>query len=249
MPGPTTRGGILGRRRGVIPTASSDGLALLTQQLASPDPILAKVAAEACPNELRETLGLSPPNASRATLIRLPGVQGVKTGSAPSVSSSVFPSPPNPDPKRLRWDPEKRAFRLKSHPAKCDCAGRRSALTGEPLDCGLCDGRKGRSARFLPEPAPATCRYCGRPSAYGWAQQICHRCERYRTSIEGGHMAQHSIVDRRGWTGPATIGDDTLLLTIQRRLTQSENRNANLEEKALKKAKRLAKSAKFAEAA
>jgi hypothetical protein len=62
-------------------------------------------------------------------------------------------------------------------------------------------------------------------------------------------MSRHSIADRRGWTGPATIGDDALLLTIQRRLAQSENRNANLEEKALKKAKRLAKAAKFEKAA
>lgn len=238
---------ILGRRRSSPSAASPDGLALLTQQLASPNPVLAKVAAEACPDELREMLGLSPQTASGATLTRLPGVQGLKAGSAPRVQqaggTSQLDPPSNPDPKRLRWDPEKRAFRLKSHPTKCDCAGRRSALTGEPLDCGLCDGRKGHPARFQPGAAPAPCRYCGRPSAYGWAQQICLRCERHRTQIEASHMANHSIAAQRGWTGPAPIGDDTLLVTIQRRLSQSENRDVKLEAQAVKREKRLARIA------
>jgi hypothetical protein len=248
MPRPTRIGtvghrdrrGILGRRYAPPAPVSPDGLELIARQLASPDLVLRRLAAEVS-EIVRNPAGAV---LTRPVLSEVPNDRGF-----PGVQNQVFPSPPNPDPKRLRWDPEKRAFRLKSHPAKCDCAGRRSALTGEPLDCGICDGRKGRPARFLPGPAPAPCRYCGRPSAYGWSSQICLRCERHRAQIETAVMSRHSVAAQRGRTGPTTIGDDALLVTIQRRLAQSENRNANLEEKAVKKAKRLARSAKWAEAA
>jgi hypothetical protein len=61
-------------------------------------------------------------------------------------------------------------------------------------------------------------------------------------------MVRHSIANRRGWVGPATIGDDELLLTITRRLRDSDQRRLALDEKDAQKARRAARRAK-AEAA
>jgi hypothetical protein len=66
------------------------------------------------------------------------------------------------------------------------------------------------------------CRYCGRLSHRGWADQICDRCESIRTGIETAQMSRHSIATRRGWTGPALSTDDELMLAIQRRLTSAD---------------------------
>jgi hypothetical protein len=62
-------------------------------------------------------------------------------------------------------------------------------------------------------------------------------------------MPRHSIADRRGWTGPATIGDDELWVTIIRPLRDIDHRRLALDEKDLQKAKRTARRAELAEAA
>src|SRR5262249_12080033 len=67
------------------------------------------------------------------------------------------------------------------------------------------------------------CLYCGRVSHLGWAAMICDRCEKTRAHIETGAMSQFSTADRCGWRGPQTIGDDELLLAIQRRLRDADH--------------------------
>lgn len=85
---------------------------------------------------------------------------------------------------------------------------------------------------------PPRCRYCGRISAFGWSNLICERCERVRTRIEAGGMSRFSIADRRGWTGPPTIGDDELLVTFTRRPRDADLRRAVLDEKDARQANR-----------
>lgn len=234
--------GILGRRR-LIPPVSEEGRALLERQLASPDPCLARMALEAQKLETRKSAAYPGQGSGPVTVVPFPGSQGIKTRRIPGPQSA----PLNPDPTRLRWDAEKRAFRLRTHPAKCDCHGKRSSLTGEPLSCGLCDKRAKLSAGFQPDPAPPPCRYCGRPSAHCRAAQICTGCERMRGSIETGQLAQHSIAVQRGRTSPATIGDDELLVTITRRLRDADHRRLELDARDERKTKRDARRAKYAE--
>jgi len=96
------------------------------------------------------------------------------------------------------------------------------------------------------------CRYCGRVSASGWADQICARCEKLRSQIETGAMSNFSISDRRGWHGPPTIGDDELLLAIQRRLRDADHRaveTAERERRHAYRARRWAKDEAVLEAA
>jgi hypothetical protein len=59
-------------------------------------------------------------------------------------------------------------------------------------------------------------------------------------------MSRHSIADRRGWIGPATIGDDELVLTISRRLQDADQRRLALDETDALKARRAARRAKEA---
>jgi hypothetical protein len=61
-------------------------------------------------------------------------------------------------------------------------------------------------------------------------------------------MSRCSIADRRGWTGPPTIGDDELLATISRRLRDADHRRVEGDEQDARKARRAARMAK-AEAA
>ena len=89
------------------------------------------------------------------------------------------------------------------------------------------------------------CRYCGRLSHYGSADRICDRCDATRTKIGAGTMSRFSITERRGWTGPPTIGDDELLLAIQRRLRDADQRIAESNEKAARQAARDARRAMF----
>jgi hypothetical protein len=225
--------GILGRRRAhKTPESNADGIKLLARQLASPDPALRLLAAEA------QILTLGAKNAAPGTVVPFPAVHIIKGRRNAGVRE-----PPNPDPKRLRWDLEKRAFRL----IDPTCAGGhgKSALTGENLTCGLCAGRAARSNRFQPGTRELACRYCGRVGQ----SSVCARCEKIRAGFGTAHMCRHSIADRRGWTGPPTIGDDELWITIIRRLRDADHRKLALDEKDLRKAKRDARLAKFEEAA
>src|SRR5215472_7547931 len=96
------------------------------------------------------------------------------------------------------------------------------------------------------------CRYCGRVSNFGWAQMVCDRCAKMRAQIETGAMSQFSIADRRGWRGHQTIGDDELLLAIQRRLRDADHRaleTAEREKRHADRARRWAKDEPELEAA
>jgi hypothetical protein len=224
---------ILGRRRArKTPESNAAGMELLARQLASPEPALRLLAAEA------QILASEAKNAASGTVIPFPAVRTNKVRGNARVQG-----PSNLDPKRLRWDAEKRAFRL----INPTCAGGhgKSALTGESLTCGLCAGRTARPKRFQPGPRELACRYCGR---FG-ERSVCTRCEKMRTGFDTAHMSRHSIAERRGRTGPPTLGDDELWLTIIRRLRDADHRRLVLDEKDAQKAKRTARRAKFAEAA
>jgi hypothetical protein len=225
--------GILGRRRAhKTPESNADGMELLARQLASPDPGLSLLAAEA------QILTLGAKNAAPGTVVPFPAVHTIKARR-----NAGTQGPPNPDPKRLRWDVEKRAFRLISP----TCAGGhgKSSLTGELLTCGLCDRRTVRPKRFQPGFGELACRYCGR-SAGG---TVCSRCEKIRSGFDTAHLSRHSIADRRGWIGPPTIGDDELWVTIIRRLRDADHHRRALDAKDIRKAKRDARRAIFEDAA
>src|SRR5215472_6536591 len=156
--------GILGRRRASKPLESNtDGIDLIQRQRASSDPGLRLLAAEA------QTLALRGKNAGSGTVVPFPTVCTIKERRNAGLSG-----PPNPDPKLLRWNPEKGAFRL----INPTCAGGhgKSTLTGEHLTCDFCEGRTARPKRFQPGARELACRYCGR-SAEGF---VCTRCEKIR---------------------------------------------------------------------
>ena len=88
------------------------------------------------------------------------------------------------------------------------------------------------------------CRYCGRVSHLGWATMICDRCDKMRAQIETGALSQFSTADRRGWRGPQTIGDDELLLAIQRRLRDADHRALEIAEREKRHADRARRWAK-----
>jgi hypothetical protein len=226
--------GILGRRRGAKSLeANADGVELLKRQLASPDPALRLLAAEA------QILISEPQKSGLATVVPFPAVRTIKERR----NAGVRGAPPNPDPKRLRWDAEKRAFRLIN--PTCSGSHGHSALTGERLTCGLCDGRAVGPKRFQPGSQGSACRYCGRIGE----GSVCTRCEKIRAGFDTVHMARHSIADRRGWTGPATIGDDELWVTSIRRLRDADHRRLALDEKDAQRAKRQARIAAYEAAA
>jgi hypothetical protein len=225
--------GILGRRRAPKPVENNtDGMELLRRQLASPDPALRLLAAKA------EILAFGAKNAAPGTVVPFPAVHTIK-----SRRNAWVREPPNHDPKRLRWDPEKRAFRL----INPTCAGGlgKSVLTGESLTCGFCDGRGVRPKRFQPGPLELACRYCGRAGQ----SSVCARCDKIRTGFDTAHLSRHSIADRRGWIGPPTIGDDELWVTIIRRLRDADHHRRALDAKDIRKAKRDARRAIFEDAA
>jgi hypothetical protein len=62
-------------------------------------------------------------------------------------------------------------------------------------------------------------------------------------------MSRHDLWQRRGWTGPPSIGDDEPWITIIRRLRDADHRRLALDEKDARKAKRDARRAQFEEAA
>jgi len=75
---------------------------------------------------------------------------------------------------------------------------------------------------------------------------LCIKCERKRSKVEIGAMAQYSIAARRGWTGPPTIGDDELLLTLSRRMRDADHRRVEDNEEDARKANRERKSRSWA---
>jgi len=91
------------------------------------------------------------------------------------------------------------------------------------------------------------CRYCGRVSASGWAHQICARCEKLRAQIETGAMSNFATTERRGCSGPPTIGDDELLLAIQRRLRDADHRTLETAEREKRQADLARRLAKYEE--
>ena len=225
--------GILGRKRALKPPQNnSAGMELLARQRASPSPSLRLLAEEA------QILAFEAKNAAPGTAVPFAAVHTIKARRNAGVQG-----PSNPDPKRLRWDPEKRAFRL----INPTCAGGhgKSVLTGEGLTCGLCAGRGALPKRFQLGPPELACRYCGRVGQ-GF---VCTRCEKIRAGFDTAQMSRHSIADRRGWTGSPTIGDDELWITIIRRLRDADHRRLALDEKDVRKAKRDARRAQFEDAA
>lgn len=116
------------------------------------------------------------------------------------------PVPPNPDPKRLRWDETKRAFRLIHPPTRCNCRNERSAFAGERLSCGLCDGRAHPPKRFTPGPFEPTCFYCGRAGC-----RICPQC-------------------LRRWQRLGFHPDDEMMLRMQEALTVADRREVREDE-------------------
>ena len=224
--------GILGRRRTrKTPESNADGKELLRRQLASPDAPLRLLAEEA------QILAFEGENAAPGTVVPFSAVRTIKERRNAGVQG-----PPNPDPKRLRWDHEKHAFRLTI--PSCDGKHGKSPLTGENLTCGLCAGRAARSNRFQPGTRELACRYCGRVGE----SSVCARCDKIRIGFETAHMSRHDLSQRRGWTGPPTIGDDELWITIIRRLRDADYRRLALDEKDVRKAKRDIRLAKFEKA-
>jgi len=115
--------------------------------------------------------------------------------------------PKNLDPRRLRWDETKRAFRLIHPPTSCNCRNERSSLTGDRLSCGLCDGRASPPKRFLPGPLEPACCYCGRADC-----RICPRC-------------------LRRWQRLGFYPDDEMLLRMQDALTVADRREVREDER------------------
>jgi hypothetical protein len=101
----------------------------------------------------------------------------------PPGNPPVTRGPKNPNPWHLDWDAGKRAFRLKHPPTHCDCKTHRSSVTGEKVNCGLCDGRANPPVRFQAAPVPTACRYCGALNEGG----VCRRClaAKERLSVDG----------------------------------------------------------------
>jgi hypothetical protein len=71
---------------------------------------------------------------------------------------------------------------------------------------------------------------------------ICESCEKLRTRIEAGAMSRFSLADRRGWTGPPTIGDDELTVHFTRRLRDADQRRTERDEKDARQARREGKT-------
>src|SRR5215472_17324840 len=110
--------------------------------------------------------------------------------------------PPNPDPKKLRWDADKRAFRFIHPPTRCTCGGAQSMLTGEKLTCGLCDGRAKPPARFQPGPVYDPCHYCG-TTGQG---HVCPRCRAIKARLVASGIT----------------ADDQILVAIHRALDAAD---------------------------
>jgi hypothetical protein len=225
--------GILGRRRSPKPVeVNVDGAELLQRQLNSSDPALRLIAGEV-QTSVSAGKDATPDTGQLFLAIR----------ASEALMNRSVQGPPNPDPKRLRWDPENRTFRLIN--STCNGNHGRSALTGEKLTCGLCDGQAARPKRSQPGSTGPACRYCGRP-ADGWSSLICARCDQTRSKIEIGAVARFSVADGRGRTGPRTVGDDELLVMLTRRMRDADQNKLSLDAKDARRAKRERKARSWA---
>jgi hypothetical protein len=119
------------------------------------------------------------------------------------------------DPKHLRWDPTKQAFRLINPPTRCNCGNHKSALPGERLTCGLCAGRATLPRRFQPgvdvrrEP---TCGYCGELT--GNKTRICDECQQIKERLIASGIT----------------GDDQILVGVHRALAATARRTRREDE-------------------
>ena len=66
---------------------------------------------------------------------------------------------------------------------------------------------------------------------------VCDKCEKIRAGFDAART-RGAIADRRGLTGPPTIGDDELWITVIRRLRDADHRRLVLDERDERKAKR-----------
>ena len=221
--------GILGRRRRPkLVEVNADGAELLQRQLNSSDPALRLIATEV------QTLVSRGKDTTPDIGQLFSAIRASKARTNPRVQG-----PPNPNPKRLRWDPEKRTSRLIN--PTCNGNHGRSALTGEKLTCGLCDRQTPRPRPSWPGSTGSACRYCGRPTD-SWSSLICGRCDQRRSKIEIGAVARFSLADRRGRTGPPTVGDDELLVMLIRRMRDADQNKLSLDAKDARRAKRERKT-------
>jgi hypothetical protein len=55
-------------------------------------------------------------------------------------------------------------------------------------------------------------------------------------------VARFSLADRRGWTGPPTVGDDELLVMLIRRMRDADRNKLSLDAKDAQRAKRERKT-------
>jgi hypothetical protein len=258
--------GILGRPRRrkdlalSLPEAAREtpGAALLRPQLMGSDPVLARVAEEALLAEAasrgKTKSGSQDPRICagfNASICALPPAQVQR-----------YPAPPEGPISASQRDRYGRALaasiRARTAPVLLSRDEVLAALDVKRVPAGLpsmkSDGRvvyqrEDVRTLLLGGTLPQTdrvprCRYCGRVSNFGRAQMVCDRCEKMRAQIETGAMSQFSIADRRGWRGPPTIGDDELLMAVQRRLRDADHRALEIAEREKRHADRARRWAK-----
>ena len=261
--------GILGRPRRrkdlavCLPAAAreTDGAALLRRQLMASDPVLARVTAEA----LRAEIGKAAEAKKASPDPRISAGFNASILVQPPNKVQRYPTLPHGPISAAQRDRYGRALaasiRARTAPVLLGKDEMLAALDEKRIPAGLpftkTEGRvvyqRGDVRTLLlggtlpPTDRVPRCRYCGRVSHFGWAAMICDRCEKLRTAIETGAMSHFSIADRRGWRGPQTIGDDELLLSIQRRLRDADHRALETAEREKRHADRARKWAKYDE--
>src|SRR5215831_10551309 len=253
--------GILGRprrrKRGAGDNAQkavreTAGAALLRRQLMGSDPVLARVAEEA----LLAEAALRGKTKNRAADPRISAGFNASTLAQPPRSDPEYPTPPQSPLSAAQRDRYGRALaasiRARTAPVLLSKDEVLAALDVKRIPAGLPSTKTEGHAVYQREDIrtlllggtlPPTervprCRYCGRVSNFGWAEMVCHRCEKMRSQVETGAMSHFAMTEQRGCSGPPTIGDDELLLAIQRRLRDADHRALETAEKEAKAAAR-----------
>ena len=236
----------------------TDGAALLRRQLMGSDPVLARVAEEAVRAEAarrgKTKIEPSDPKVSAGF--------NVSTCALPPARDPRYPTPPQGHISASQHDRYGRALAASIHARTAPVLLSRdevlAALDMKRVPAGLPSTKsEGRvvyqrddvRTLLLGGTLPPThrvprCRYCGRVSNFGWAGMVCDRCEKTRAQIETGAMSHFSITEGRGCSGPPTIGDDELLLAIQRRLRDADHRALETAEREKRHADRARRWAK-----